>query len=70
MKNRKINLGIHYKYPIHTMKGYRSLNSKKNLLKETEKKAKKIFSLPIYPSLKDNEVEIIIKNLKDIILKI
>jgi dTDP-4-amino-4,6-dideoxygalactose transaminase len=52
------------------MKGYRSLNSKKNLLKETEKKAKKIFSLPIYPSLKDNEVEIIIKNLKDIILKI
>ena len=70
MKNRKINLGIHYKYPIHTMKGYRSSNNKKNSLKETEKKAKKIFSLPIYPLLKNNEVEIIIKNLKAIILKI
>tara|TARA_Y100000389_G_C17460220_1_gene521147 strand:- start:2568 stop:3695 length:1128 start_codon:yes stop_codon:yes gene_type:complete len=70
MKNRKINLGIHYKYPIHTMKGYRSLNNKKNLLKETEKKAKKIFSLPIYPLLKNNEVKIIIKNLKAIISKI
>ena len=70
MKNKKIHLGIHYKYPIHTMSGYKDFNNKKNILKETEKKSKKIFSLPIYPLLKNNEINIIIKNLKDIILKI
>tara|TARA_B100000787_G_scaffold168863_1_gene158535 strand:- start:1080 stop:2207 length:1128 start_codon:yes stop_codon:yes gene_type:complete len=70
MKNKKINLGIHYKYPIHTMSGYKEFNTKKNTLKETEKKSKKIFSLPIYPLLKNNEIDIIIKNLKNITSKI
>jgi len=70
MKNKKINLGIHYQYPIHTMSGYKEFKNKKNLLKETETKAKKIFSLPIYPLLKNNEIDHIIKNLKNTILKI
>ena len=70
MKNKKIDLGIHYKYPIHTMRGYKEFYNKKNPLKETEKKAKKIFSLPIYPLLKNNEIAKIIRNLKDIISKI
>jgi len=70
MKNKKINLGIHYKYPIHTMSGYKEFRTKKNLLNETEKKSKKIFSLPIYPSLKNNEIDIIIRNLTNIISKI
>ena len=70
MKSRKISLSIHYQYPIHTMNGYKNLNNKKNVLKETEKKSKIIFSLPIYPSIKNKEIDIIIKNLKDIILKI
>ena len=70
MKNKKINLGIHYQYPIHTMSGYKEFKNTKNLLKETETKAKKIFSLPIYPLLKNNEIDHIIKNLKNIILKI
>jgi len=70
MKNKKINLSIHYKYPIHEMSGYKEFNNKKEELKETEKKSKKIFSLPIYPLLKNKEIDIIIKNLKDIISKI
>ncbi len=70
MKSKKINLSIHYKYPIHTMSGYKHFNNKKNPLKETEIKSKKIFSLPIYPLLKNNEVDTIIKNLNDVILKI
>tara|TARA_B110000003_G_C16640928_1_gene530153 strand:+ start:2007 stop:3134 length:1128 start_codon:yes stop_codon:yes gene_type:complete len=70
MKDKKINLSIHYKYPIHKMKGYKNFSSKKNKLIETEKKSKKIFSLPIYPLLKNSEINIIIKNLKNIILKI
>jgi|TARA_B110000027_G_scaffold133704_1_gene162954 aminotransferase EvaB len=70
MKIKKINLGIHYKYPIHTMSGYKEFSAKKSLLNETEKKSKKIFSLPIYPTLKNNEIDIIIRNLTNIISKI
>tara|TARA_B100000780_G_scaffold279086_1_gene255462 strand:+ start:3339 stop:4466 length:1128 start_codon:yes stop_codon:yes gene_type:complete len=70
MKNKNINLSIHYQYPIHRMNGYKYLNNKQNALKETDDKSKKIFSLPIYPLLKNNEIDIIINNLKEIILKI
>ena len=70
MKQKKINLGIHYEHPIHTMNGFKNLTNKKKNLKETEKKAKKIFSLPIYPLLKNSEVDNVIKSLKDTISKI
>jgi len=70
MKNKKINLSIHYQYPIHKMSGYKNFTNKKNILKETEKKSKIIFSLPIYPTLKNAEIDLVIRNLKEIILKI
>ena len=68
MRSKKINLAIHYPYPIHTMRAYKNYNS--NHLIETEKKSKMIFSLPIYPSIKNNEIENIIKNINKILLKI
>ncbi len=70
MKERNINLSIHYPYPIHKMRGYKNFIKKNSkYLYETEKKSKMIFSLPIYPSLKDNEIKAIINNLKEIISK-
>jgi len=70
MKERNINLSIHYPYPIHKMKSYKNFIKKNSkYLNETEKKSKMIFSLPIYPSLKDNEIKEIINNLKEIISK-
>ena len=51
------------------MNAYKKFASKKNLQK-TEDKSKIIFSLPIYPTLKNIEIDFIIKNLKNIILKI
>tara|TARA_Y100000741_G_scaffold364951_1_gene357986 strand:+ start:4358 stop:5482 length:1125 start_codon:yes stop_codon:yes gene_type:complete len=70
MKKKNINLSIHYEYPIHTMKAYKNFNKNKNLLKETEKNSKIIFSLPIYPTLKNKEINNIIKTLKNIVSKI
>ena len=68
MKDKKINLSIHYQYPVHKMMGYRYLiKNSKNFLKETESTSKGIFSLPIYPSLKNKEIDLIISNLKKII---
>ena len=46
------------------MKGYREIIKSKNNLKNSEKKAKGIFSLPLYPELKNSEIEYICKKLK------
>ena len=49
MKNKKINLGIHYQYPIHTMSGLK-LASFYEEFKRNRKKIKKnffILDLPI-----------------------
>ena len=71
MKSKNINLSIHYPYPIHTMKAYKNFKCGNSThLIETEKRAKMIFSLPIYPNIKNQEIENIIKNINKILLKI
>ena len=60
----KIGTRTIYPYPIHKMKGYREIIKSKNNLKNSEKKAKGIFSLPLYPELKNSEIEYICKKLK------
>jgi dTDP-4-amino-4,6-dideoxygalactose transaminase len=52
---------IHYPYPIHLQKAYTGLGFKSGSLPVTEELAPEIVSLPIYPELKDNEVEYIIE---------
>jgi aminotransferase EvaB len=46
-----IVVNISYPWPIHTMRGYRYLGYSEGDLPETERAAKEIFSLPMYPSL-------------------
>ena len=71
MRSKNINLNIHYPHPIHTMKAYKKFTyGKCNYLFETEKKAKMIFSLPIYPSINNYEIESIIQNINKIVSKI
>ena len=71
MRSKNINLAIHYPYPIHMMKAYKNFKyNASNRLIETEKKAKKIFSLPIYPNIKNYEIENIIQNINKILSKI
>ena len=67
LKKRGINCNISYPFPIHTMRGYEYLGYKEGQFPVTEKKAKCIFSLPMYPHLKDEEVDYIIDSMKDLI---
>ena len=68
MRSKNIIFNIHYPYPIHKMQAYKNLkrNNSSSLI-ETEKRAKMIFSLPIYPSIKNHEIENIIKNINKIL---
>lgn len=62
LKTKNITCGIHYPIPNHRQKPY--LKFKSNLL-ITEKISKEIISLPIYPMLKSNEINNIIKSINN-----
>jgi len=65
---KDIHLNISYPWPIHIMDAYNHfVCGACNCLKKTEEKAKKIFSLPMYPTLTDEEQGIVIKELKQLI---
>jgi dTDP-3-amino-2,3,6-trideoxy-4-keto-D-glucose/dTDP-3-amino-3,4,6-trideoxy-alpha-D-glucose/dTDP-2,6-dideoxy-D-kanosamine transaminase len=57
---RGLKCGVQYRWPIHLMRGYEDLGYREGQFPVAEKKARQIFSLPIYPHLKDDEVDEII----------
>lgn len=55
LKARGVNVNISYPWPIHLMTGYAHLGGKEGDLPETERAAREIFSLPLFPSLTEAE---------------
>ena len=50
--------------------GYKFLGYDKGDFPNTEKLSKEIFSLPLYPSLKDEELKTVVRELTDIVKRI
>jgi len=67
MKKQDILLNISYPWPVHTMTGYSYLGYKEGDFPVTEKMAKEIFNLPMYPSFTNEEQQKVIDALKTII---
>ena len=66
----KVEARTIYPYPIHRMKAYEKIIHNKLKLKESEKAANEIFSLPLYPELKSIEINYICKSLIKVLDKI
>ncbi|MPN34722.1 dTDP-3-amino-3,4,6-trideoxy-alpha-D-glucose transaminase [bioreactor metagenome] len=66
LKKHDIIVNISYPWPIHTMTGYAHYGLGDGSLPVTEKVAKEIFSLPMYPSLTDEQQKIVVEKLKKI----
>ena len=58
---RGLKCGVQYRWPIHLMRGYEHLGYRAGQFPVAEKKAQRIFSLPIYPHLRDEEVDEIVE---------
>ena len=67
LKDNNIFCNISYPFPIHSMRGYRYLNTKNDNLKVTNKLSKQIFSLPMYPELSTIKLEKVINILNKLI---
>ena len=55
LKSRGINTGIHYPVPLHLQKAYASLNYSVGDFPVTERAAKEIVSLPMFPQLTEEQ---------------
>src|SRR3954453_5162392 len=51
---RRLKCGVHYRWPIHLMRGYADLGYGEGRFPVAERKARQIFSLPMYPHLSDD----------------
>ena len=65
LKKKKIETRSIYPFPIQSMKAYKKYNFSKDL-KVSEKKAKGIFSLPLYPEMNKSDIIKISQALKKI----
>ena len=64
-----IHLNISYPWPVHIMEGYKYLGWKDGDLPITEERANMIFSLPMYPTLTDEQIKTTIEVLKKLLKK-
>ena len=64
---RHISGGVHYRWPIHLMPAYAHLGYAEGSLPVTERAAREILSLPIYPSMTDAQQEQVCEALSQIL---
>lgn len=67
LKRRDIIVNISYPWPISIMRGYAGLGYKEGDLPVSEAASSQIFSLPMYPTLTDEEQETVCQALEEIL---
>lgn len=64
MKSEGIQTSIHYP-PIHQFSAYRAISGSQTDLPQTEDVASREVTLPLYPTLKDEEVRVVVQAIKE-----
>ena len=64
LKSRDIGALIHYPVPVHLQPAYRDRLQGSGSLPETERAAREVLSLPIYPELSESELGMVIEGIR------
>ncbi len=65
LAKNNIDTKVHYPIPIHLQQAAKYLNYKKGDFPIAEKQDDKILSLPIFPELSNNQIDYVVKNIKE-----
>jgi len=65
LRDRAIGAGVYYPKPLHYFPHVASYGYRKGDFPEAEKAAVEVISLPIHPSVTDNDIKYIIKTMKE-----
>ncbi len=63
--SREIACGLHYPTPLHLQKAYRGLGYQSGDLPEAEAAAANILSLPMFPHMSEEMVDVVCRNLRE-----
>jgi dTDP-4-amino-4,6-dideoxygalactose transaminase len=64
LSDNGINTGLHYPVPLHLQNAYKGYRSLKGNFSITEKVAKEILSLPMFPELSKEQIEYVVEKIK------
>ena len=65
LNEKGIETLIHYPIPIHLQKAYEELGYRRGDLLMTERCSREVLSLPLFPGLADEELEEVVRQIKD-----
>ena len=65
LKNRNIGCAVHYPIPLHLQKAAKDLGYKEGDFPITEKLNKQQLSLPIFPELREDEIDTVINTIQE-----
>ena len=63
-ETHKIEFGIHYPVPIHRQKAYKEHKQYGSSISLADQYSSQLLSLPIFPKMKDKEIERVIDTVK------
>jgi dTDP-4-amino-4,6-dideoxygalactose transaminase len=69
LKGKDINCAIHYPVPVHLQDAYRELQIGSGSLPVAEKCAGEFLSLPMYPELREDQIEYVADELEEVVRK-
>jgi len=69
LKEKEIFCGIHYPIPLHVQPALSYLGCKQGDFPISEKAAKEILSIPMYPELTDEQIKHVVENIKNFFKK-
>ncbi len=67
LAERDILCNVSYRWPIHIMRGFADLGYQEGDFPEAERKANRIFSLPMHPYLSDDDAHRVVETVKEIL---
>ena len=65
LNSKGIQTGVHYSMPIHLQEAFSYLNCRKGSLPVAESFSDYILTLPMYPELRHEQIEFIVKSIKE-----
>ena len=67
MEKRGVATAIHYPVPVHLQKAYADLGHKPGSLPNTERASDRVFSMPLFPEMTNEQAEYAAKTLAEIV---
>ena len=64
--SRGINTGVYYPKPLHLIEHFAAMGYKQGDFPAAEKAANEVLSLPVHPSLSDEDIRLIVDSIRDL----